>query len=256
MRWPFSRGREIEDRVDPELTRIGGRRGHGYVWFIAGFAVIAAVELYGYFFGLPTDPRIVMLFDAVLVGVALIQMRREKTDPLTPLLRAARDDSDQTIVRMLSRLQASGTHVVSRVPGDGFELSDVVICDRAVVIVQRHAGPRPEQEGPAITFDGEQVLFAGRARPGDPAREMRAQMAWLTNLLQQLTGDHYPVRGALLFPGWRVAPMPLGMRRDVWLIEPRALPGFIAREPIRLATTEVLEAVSQLRRFARSRAIS
>ena len=34
------------------------------------------------------------------------------------------------------------------------------------------------------------------------------------------------------------------------------LQGFIAREPIRLSTTEVLEAVSQLRRFARSRALS
>lgn len=259
MRWPFlSRPGtdELEDRVDPELTRLGGRRGHGYVWFIAGFAVIAAIELYGYFFGLPTDPRIVMSFDALLVGGVLLQIRRAKSDPLTPLLQAARDDSDQTIERMLNRLQASGTHVVSRVPGDGFELSDVVICDRAVVIVQRHAGPRPESEGASIEFEGDHILFSGRARAGDPVRQMRAQIAWLSNLLQQLTGDHYPVRGALLFPGWRVEPMSIEMRRDVWLIEPRALPGFIAREPIRLATTEVLEAVSQLRRFARSRAIS
>jgi len=243
--------------VDPELTRIGGRRGHGYVWFIAGFAVIAAIELYGYFFGLPTDPRVVMLFDALLVGGALVQIRRVKSDPLAPLLRAARDDSDQTIERMLSRLVASGTHVISRIPGDGFELADVIVCDRVVVIVQRHSGPKPEQESLAVTFDAShQILLAGRVRGGDPVRQMRAQIAWLTNLLQQLTGERYPVRGALLFPGWRVAPMPLEMRRDVWLIEPRALPGFVAREPIRLSTTEVLEAVSQLRRFARSRALS
>jgi hypothetical protein len=50
--------------------------------------------------------------------------------------------------------------------------------------------------------------------------------------------------------------MPVEMRRDVWIIETRALPGYITREPIRLAMTEVLEAASQLRRFSRSRAVS
>jgi len=252
MRWRIPG----EDRVDPELTRIGGRRGRGYVWFVAGFAVIALIELYGYFFGLPTDPRVVMLFDALLICGVLLQIRRSRAESIAPLLRSALSSDEQTLERMLDRLHGAGTHVVSQIPGDGFELADVVVCDRAVVIVQRLHPGKGERDGSRITFRGNELLYAGRPVPHDPVRQMRAQIAWLRNLLQQLTGDHYPVRGALLFPGVRVDPMPVEMRRDVWIIETGALPGYITREPIRLAMTEVLEAASQLRRFSRSRAVS
>jgi hypothetical protein len=62
------------------------------------------------------------------------------------------------------------------------------------------------------------------------------------------------VRGVVVFPGWFVEQR--SPRSAVWVLEPKALPGFIEKEPSTLAQADVALAAYHLSRYIRSEADS
>jgi hypothetical protein len=75
-------------------------------------------------------------------------------------------------------------------------------------------------------------------------------------VLEESTGKRFPVKGAIVFPGWFVEPPPGGTKLDIWVLEPKALPGFIEREPERLPMSDVSLAAFHLSRYVRTSAKS
>jgi hypothetical protein len=68
--------------------------------------------------------------------------------------------------------------------------------------------------------------------------------------LQESTGSKYKIRPVILFPGWFVEPMKRG--QDVWILNPKALPTFVANEPVTLKDAEVHLITFHLSRYIRS----
>lgn len=64
------------------------------------------------------------------------------------------------------------------------------------------------------------------------------------------TGRKFLVRPVVVFPGWHVQ-QSLGTTRDIWVLEPKALPSFLDRELIVLPTEDVKLASFHLSRFIR-----
>jgi hypothetical protein len=52
----------------------------------------------------------------------------------------------------------------------------------------------------------------------------------------------------IVFPGWFVDPMPKGAR-EVWVLNPKALPSFIENEPVVLPQEDVMMAAYYLSRY-------
>jgi hypothetical protein len=59
----------------------------------------------------------------------------------------------------------------------------------------------------------------------------------LANLLEMTAGKKFPVRGVVVFPGWFVEQR--APRGSVWVLEPKALPAFIEKEPALVAPSDV-----------------
>jgi hypothetical protein len=73
----------------------------------------------------------------------------------------------------------------------------------------------------------------------NPIEQARAQAKWLRGLLGETTGKRYDVRPVVVFPGWFVEPVAKSEERDVWVLNPKALPSFIEQESVTLAASEV-----------------
>lgn len=71
-------------------------------------------------------------------------------------------------------------------------------------------------------------------------------------MLEESTGRRFEVMPVVVFPGWFVEAAP-GAQRAMWVLEPKALPAFIANEPKRLAPEEVKLAAFHLSRYVRAR---
>ena len=233
--------------LDEELTRLRDINGRGYLFFIACVAILAVMEWYGYFFGMPRPPWLFTGLAVVSGIVAYRQFRHARTR--AEQIRLGRD-GERLVGQSLKALRAIGASILHDVPGDGFNLDHVVICDRGVVVVETKTWSKPERDA-KIAFDGDQLLVAGRKPRHDPLLQVRAQIRWLSNLLEQLTGEVFPVRGALVFPGWWCDPAPPGIRHDIWVLEPQALPSFIEQESVRLSVEQISRATIYLSNFVR-----
>ena len=85
----------------------------------------------------------------------------------------------------------------------------------------------------------------------DPVIQAKAQATWLRNLLAESTGKSFDVFPVPLFPGWFTEQPPASLR-PLWVLEPKALPSFIEREPPRLAAAESKLAAYHLSRYIRA----
>lgn len=98
--------------------------------------------------------------------------------------------------------------------------------------------------------DGETLLVAGREPDRNPAIQARAQSSWLQRLLAESTGKAFPVRPVVLFPGWFIEDS-RASRRDLWVLEPKALPAFLQQEKAVASMEDVKLAAYHLSRYIR-----
>lgn len=73
----------------------------------------------------------------------------------------------------------------------------------------------------------------------------------MKQLLQASTGKSYFVRPVIVFPGWYVKAS-RESRRDLWVLEPKALPSFLAQENAQIPAEDLKLAAFHLSRFIRS----
>ncbi len=81
--------------------------------------------------------------------------------------------------------------------------------------------------------------------------QARAQAAWLERLLAESTGRQMEVFPVVVFPGWFIEQTE-GSLRNIWVLEPKALPKFLENVPQCLAPEDVKLASFHLSRFIRS----
>lgn len=89
-----------------------------------------------------------------------------------------------------------------------------------------------------VVFDGESIRVGSFLPDRDLLVQAREQAGWVQSLLAESTGQRIDVKAVIVFPGWFVV-SPKGASKDVWVLEPKALPAFLASEPARLSIVEV-----------------
>jgi hypothetical protein len=235
--------------LDDELTRLFDDDVFGYLFFTGGIIVLALMEWCGYFLNVPRSPGLYTAAALVSVVVTFIQIRRIRAR--SARIRLGRD-GERLVGQYLEELRSIGASILHDVPGDGFNLDHVLICDRGVVVVETKTWSKP-RKGAKITFVGGELRVAGRKPRRDPVLQVRAEIRWLSNLLEQLTGETLPVRGALVFPGWWHDRAPTSISRDVWVLETKEVPGYIKQETLRLSPDQVSRATLHLSQYVRQR---
>ena len=85
----------------------------------------------------------------------------------------------------------------------------------------------------------------------DVVGEEVAVNGWLADLLYQSTGQRLPVRGVVLYPGWRVERTNRERHSDVQVLKPKALPAWIEKSPASIAAKDVAMAAFHLSRYVR-----
>ena len=68
---------------------------------------------------------------------------------------------------------------------------------------------------------------------------------------RQPTGQRLPVRGVVLYPGWRVERTNRERHSDVQVLKPKALPAWIEKSPASIAAEDVAMAAFHLSRYVR-----
>ena len=212
------------------------------------FWILAGIEWFAIFTDLSRQPELYTATAALLtvVGGARLWQLRKRILALKP-----GRDGERAVGQFLDGLRESSARIFHDVPGDGFNLDHVVVSPRGIFAVETKTLSKRTPRS-AITLDNGGLLVAGRRLERDPIDQVRGQVRWLTRMLEESKGKRMPVKGAVVFPGWFVESAVNASGLDVWVLEPKALPAFIDREPIRLKPEDVALAAFHLSRHIRT----
>ena len=210
-------------------------------------ALLAALEWWRYFTGRPPQPA---AFTALAVCVAAFAAWRvARAVPQLRSLRAA--DGERAVGQFLEGLREQGYRVFHDLVGDGFNVDHALIGPAGVFTVETKAWSKPARGEARIRFDGERILRGDLEPDRDPVIQARAQSGWLRDLLSESTGRKFEVRPVVVFPGWFVE-QTSAHPRGIWVLNPKALPHFLEKEPRQLSEEDVKLASFHLSRFIRA----
>jgi len=187
-----------------------------------------------------------------LAAITWAAYRVRQTQPQLKALSLA-IDGEKAVGQYLEKLRTEGYEVFHDVCGSNFNLDHVIIGPAGIFTIETKLWSKPAKGETKIAFDGETLTAAGWQPGRDPVIQARAQASWLRELLKESTGKKLPVKPVVLFPGWFIE-QAAGTSREVWVLNPKALPEFLKNEPIRLVADDVKLASFHLGRFVRSSA--
>ena len=212
-----------------------------------GTSVLALYEVCAWYFGLPRQPLAFALI--AVIALAFLAWRVRAFRPKMKALEQGAD-GEKAVGQFLEGLRSEGYEVFHDVLGPGFNVDHVLIGPSGIFTIETKTWSKPSRGEAKVQFDGETLTAAGLLPDRNPLVQARAQVSWLTELLKESTGHSFPARGVVLFPGWYVEQQQ-GTTKQVWVLNPKALPEFLKREPVRLPMEEIRLARFHLSRYVR-----
>lgn len=227
----------LEDRIETPML------------LAAVLVPVAGIEWYRSFTELPYLPK--HFTAAAVLALLFAAWRFFRLRPKLKALRQAAD-GEKAVGQFLEDLRAHGYKVFHDIVGDGFNLDHVVIGRAGVFAVETKTWSKPHRGDATIRFDGAR-LTVGDWKPDERVViQARAQAGWLRELLHASTGRVFVVRSVVLFPGWFVEQVGASTR-ELWVLNPKALPSFLEREEGVLSEPNVRLAAYHLSRFIRAK---
>jgi hypothetical protein len=212
------------------------------------FVCLAALQWFYYFVparGTPWPATVIALIAIAYTtaSVALALPRRRA-------LKLGRD-GERIVAEQLDKLKVQGAAVIHDVVADRFNVDHVIVSTQGVFVAETKTRSKRSPGSPTVTYDGQTLRVDGFPADPNPLAQARMNAEWIAEQLRQSTGKHFPTKPVVLFPGWFVERVPRGS--DVWILEPKALPAFIANEPTRISESDLHLAVYHLTRMVRPR---
>jgi hypothetical protein len=111
---------------------------------------------------------------------------------------------------------------------------------------------KPDRGEAKLLFNGETVLKNGLAPDRNPIEQVSAAKSWLIQLLKESTGKRFSARAVLVYPGWYIERTAEAKNSDVWVLNPKALPGFISHSDNQISPEGVYLRPFHLGRYIRN----
>lgn len=166
-------------------------------------------------------------------------------------LRLGRD-GEIAVGQYLELLREKGAKVFHDIPGDGFNLDHVVIDKSGIYVIETKTFSKPEKGEVNIIYDGEKILVNGKELDRNPVIQVKAACNWLKEELKKSTGKNCEPRPVIIFPGWFVQMTAEAKNSDVWVLNPKVLPTFIANSKTKIKEDEISLFSYHLSRYVRT----
>ena len=161
-------------------------------------------------------------------------------------------DGEKAVGQFLERLREQGAQIFHDVPGTNFNVDHVVIHGTGVYVIETKTLSKPDRGECRLVYDGQSVRRNGRPFDRNAIDQVRAESHWIGGLLAESTGKKPPVRPVVVYPGWFIDRAAAARSSEVWVLEPKALPAFIAQSRAQMTAQDVKLFSFHLSRYIRS----
>ncbi|MCP4975523.1 MAG: NERD domain-containing protein [Maribacter sp.] len=216
-----------------------------------GLAVcLALVFNWAYYFSRKPFPPVWFTLFGLLFLVYCYYKIRAATKEIEPLTQGR--DGEKAVGQYLELLREQGVKVFHDIPGDNFNLDHVLVAPSGVYVIETKTYSKPDKGDARIIYTGDSLIYRNGFRDDKPLVQVKAAANWLKQIIKESTGKDFNVREVVLFPGWFIESTAESRKSDVWVLEPKGLPGFISNSRVRLSGGDLNLVAYHLSRFVRA----
>lgn len=180
------------------------------------------------------DPHVYLAIAAIVTVICAALCRRGWAEMRR--LKQGRD-GERIVGQVLQSLDLPGLRVYHDVPADGFNLDHVVVCERGIYVVETKTWSKRARE--KLRTSNGRIFLGNRPAPGDAVGQAAAEARWIRELLVRATGVPYRCQPVVAVPGWYGERMDAATKSIAWVLEPKALRGWIERDKICLSLADI-----------------
>jgi len=230
--------RQIDDTVDKAME---------YAAQVAGITAMMGIIWVQYLFKKPFDPFQFSVVGAIFIVYFLYRVFRLR-DKISQLKLGR--DGEKIVGQSIELLRENGYSIFHDIEAKDFNLDHVIVSKHGIFVIETKTYSKPVKDEAKILYDGEKILVNGLEPDRDPIKQAKANAAWLKDILKLSTGNTYPVKGIVVFPGWFVESK--NTKSEVWVLNPKGIPTFIGNEPDVITQNDVHMIAYHLSRYIRS----
>ncbi|MBL8102115.1 MAG: NERD domain-containing protein [Anaerolineales bacterium] len=236
-------GQSLNEQIEDRLLDLL------YWFFLPAMTIVLVIgEWFRFLNPQPAQKPILVTFVAiVLLGVGIFKIFKGIKE--VNRLKMARD-GEKIVAEELQTLLKDGATVFHDVIGNKFNIDHVIVSKHGIFLVETKTYSKPIKKDAVISFDENHLYVDGQKIQRGPIKQVKALVKWLQDLLLQTTGQKFPIHPVILFPGWYTEQIKRG--QELWILNPKALPKFIANEPIKIKETDVHLIAYHLSRYIRT----
>jgi len=236
------------ETLDKQIDELINEKAMTYIVIMVTAGVLALLEWWRWYMEIKPSPLIYTIIFVVVTAYGLPKLLRLRKQ--LKALRLGRD-GEKAVGQYLEALRESGAKIFHDIQGESFNLDHVVIASSGVYVIETKTYSKPDKGRAVIVFDGASVRLNNQPRNDKPIIQVTAASSWLKSLLKESTGRQFDTKPVVVFPGWYVEPTSEAKNSDVWVLNPKALPSFIANSKDRLNDDDVNLAAYHLSRYIR-----
>lgn len=224
------------ESLDHQLQNVIDDEVLSYV--VAALISIGLAGLEWYRWVLKSPPHPWMMSFVAVVALAIMVMKIRKGIRKIKKIKLGLQ-GEKEVGQLLEQLREMGAKVFHDIPGHGFNLDHVVIHSSGVYVIETKTLSKPDRGEAKLVFDGESITQFGKALARDPITQVTAGNRWFQVLLKDSTGKAFRTMPVVLFPGWYIERTRDVKGGDLWVLNPKALPKYIANAQMKLSPEEV-----------------
>jgi len=234
--------------LDEQIDNIINEKALNYMLTITLAVLFAAIEWCRWALDVKPSPWLYTIIASIVIPYAGWKLRH--------LLKQLKNlklgrDGERSVGQFLDQLRESGCHVFHDIVANNFNIDHVVVSEKGLFLIETKTYSKPMRGEPSIKYDGEKLSINGREPDRNPVVQAKSSARWIQDYLQETTGKRFPVKPVVLFPGWFIRTTVKLTPSDVWVLEPKAFPKFLANERNVLHLPDVHLAKSRIGKYIR-----
>ncbi len=233
--------RQIDDVIYDEVV----------TYYVLALVVVllAIMEWWKWYSGAPPSPGGFALcaFGFLIYSGFRVLRARKKVKSL----KLGRD-GERAVGQFLERLREDGAKIFHDFPGEKFNLDHIIVHSSGVYAIETKTYSKPDRGKAIVVYNGKSITSHGRIPEEGPIVQSKAAAGWLSEIIKESTGRRVPVRPVVVFPGWYVQSTAEAKSSDVWVLNPKALPAFIANSQAQLEPEDQRLVSYHLSRYLRT----
>jgi hypothetical protein len=132
---------------------------------------------------------------------------------------------------------------------DQANIDHVLIGPGGVFAIETKTISKPTRGEAHVSYDGQRVLINGLKPDRDPIAQVKGNAARVAEILKRETGHDVFVRPVLVYPRWFIEG--LSRERDVWVLNEKALIGFLEKSETRLTREDASRYIARLEDYVK-----